>query len=132
MKTWIARAVVPFVVLTFIIAQFSPAGSQSGSAFADLTPNQLTFTGRRGASYTAAWDPSTGSITFTTPDSTFPWDWISFVGQAGAVALNGYPNVGATMARADPTVLDGAAPGDLLRVKGSGVLGLAQLTKSGW
>jgi len=105
--------------------------SRADSPFDDLTPNELSFSGRRGTTYTAAWDPETYEVTFSTPDSTFPWDWISFVGQQGAVALNGYPGVGNTFAMSDPSALVGAQPGDLIRVKGRGVLGLAHVTKIG-
>ncbi len=110
---------------------FWPFASLADDPFDDLTPNDLTFTGRRGTTYTAVWDPDTYEVTFSTPDSTFPWDWIGFVGPQGAIALNGYPNVGNTFALSDPNALAGAQPGDLIRVKGRGVLGLAHLTKIG-
>ena len=58
---------------------------QADAPFDDLTPNQYTFVGRRGATYTATWDPDTYEVRISTPDSTFPWDWMSFVspGRAG-------------------------------------------------
>jgi len=119
------------LALVMVICVFWPSVSQADGPFDDLTSNELTFAGRRGTTHVATWDTDTYEVTFSTPDSTFPWDWIGFVGAQGSVALNGYPDVGNTFAMSDPNALGGAQPGDLIRVKGRGVLGLAHLTKIG-
>jgi len=91
----------------------------------------LTISGRRGAAATVQWDTTTHTAAFIPTSGVFPWDWISFVGPAGAITLNGYPNVIDTLAQSDPASLIGAMPGDILKIKGSGVLSMAHLTKIG-
>ncbi|MFZ6028825.1 MAG: hypothetical protein ACOYYS_14005 [Chloroflexota bacterium] len=110
------------------LSAVTPAGSRAQSG---LQANQLTFTGRRGVSYTAQWDDASYQVTFSTPDGTFPWDWIGFVGQQGSLALAGLPDLQNTLDRSDPNALAGTMPGDLWRIKGSGVLSLAHLTRLG-
>lgn len=117
--------------LTIVLGVLWPSTSIAQGPYADLTPNELTFTGRRGTTYTATWDPETYEVSFATSDNTFPWDWIGFVGPQGAVALNGYTDIADTFIRVDPAALAHAQPGDLIRVKGRGVLGLAHVTKLG-
>lgn len=124
------RIIVVSLLLVSLLGVWVPV-AWADPPYDDLTPNELTFDGRRGTVYTATWDPDTYEVTVSTPDGTFPWDWISFVGPQGAVALNGYPDVGQTFDRSDPQALAGAQPGDLIRIKGRGVLGQAHLTKIG-
>jgi hypothetical protein len=100
----------------------NPIGSRAES---------LTFTGRRGSSYTATWDNDTYQFTITTADGTFPWDWISFVGRRGAVALAGHDEVAETFAFSTPSSLDGLQAGDVMRVKAWDRLSLAHVTKIG-
>ena len=118
------------LIITFAFILKSPE-VQAQDPYGDLTPDLVSFAGRRGAVHTVSWDRDTYEVTFATPDGTFVWDWIGFVGQAGSVALNGYPDVGNTFAMSDASALTGAQPGDLIRIKGRGVLGLAHLTKLG-
>ncbi|MFZ5917065.1 MAG: hypothetical protein ACOYZ7_09045, partial [Chloroflexota bacterium] len=100
----------------------SPVGSRA---------DQHTFTGRRGGSYTATWDNTTYQFTLTTADGTFPWDWMSFVGRRGALALAGHDQVAQTFAFSDPTSLSGLQAGDIMRIKAWDALSLAHLTKIG-
>ena len=72
------RVGLVFTLVLLISSLSLPAESTNAAASSDLTPNQLTFTGRRGTSYNVSWNPSTYEFTFSTPDSTFPWDWISW------------------------------------------------------
>jgi hypothetical protein len=90
-----------------------------------------TFSGRRGVLYHAAWDRESYEMVISTPDGTFPWDWISFVGERGAIALAGHEEVASTFAFSDAHALPGVQAGDILRVKGWDNLSLAHLSKIG-
>jgi hypothetical protein len=79
------------ILLMLIMGRFFITPSRAESPFDDLTPNEVSFVGRRGQTVSVTWDFQSYTATFATPDGTFPWDWISFVGEQGAVALNGYP-----------------------------------------
>jgi hypothetical protein len=94
-------------------------------------PVSHSFQGRRGVEYTAAWDSQTYEVSIATPDGSFPWDWISFVGQRGAVALAGHPQVHHTFAFSDASALSGLQKGDVMRVKAWDNVSLAHLTKIG-
>ena len=130
MKNQIHRAIVLFTLITLILP-LSALDSQAAPPFDDLTPNQYTFVGRRGTAYTATWDPATYEITISTPDGTFPWDWMSFVNANGAIALAGHPDVASTFRFSDASSLSGLGVGDVMRVKAWDVLSLAHLTKIG-
>jgi len=93
--------------------------------------SQHTFTGRPGGTYTATWDSETYEFSISTSNGYFPWDWVSFVGHQGGIALNGYPNVVNTFAFSQANSLPGAMPGDVMRVKGQDIHLLAHLTKIG-
>ena len=128
---YLTRSILTIALIVMISVASSPPQNTSASTSFDLTPNQLTFAGRRGTSYNVTWDLSTYEFTFSTPDNTFPWDWVSFVGYNGAVALSGLPSVGETFSMSDPAALSGANPGDIWRIKGNGVLSQAHVTKLG-
>ncbi len=105
--------------------------TQAQGPFDDLTPNEYTFTGRRGATYTASWNPNTYEVSISTPDSTFPWDWVSFVGTDGAISLTGLDNIESTFCCSGAGSISGAESGDIVRVKGHDIYSLAHLTKIG-
>ncbi|MBC7252319.1 MAG: hypothetical protein H5T62_18830, partial [Anaerolineae bacterium] len=96
-----------------------------------LTPNHYTFVGRRGTTYTATWDTDTYEVRINTPDGTFPWDWMSFVGPDGVISLSGLSGIGSTFTFSEASSLAGAEPGDVIRVKGRDVHNLAHVTKIG-
>ncbi|HEY77036.1 MAG TPA: hypothetical protein G4O00_12840, partial [Thermoflexia bacterium] len=132
MKKWMSWArwgmVVVWLVAALIVGR--PAVRAQGP-FDDLTPNTFTFTGRRGTTYTATWDPATYEVRIETPDGTFPWDWMTFVSPDGAISLGGLSEIGNTFTFSQPSSLAGARPGDVIRVKGRDVHNLAHLTKIG-
>jgi hypothetical protein len=122
------------LLITALSAAFSSFAFSAGSARPSNSTQELythSFTGRRGGSYLASWDASTYAVTISTSDGTFPWDWISFVGERGAVALAGHADVASTLAFSDPDPLPGLQPGDLMRVKAWDNLSLAHLSKIG-
>ena len=96
----------------------SLSSSQAQSPFDDPTPDSLTFRGRWGDTYTATWDTSNYLVTFTSDDGTFPWDWISFVGDQGVISLAGRDDVVNTFAFSQSSSLSGVRRGDVMRVKG--------------
>jgi len=121
-----ALAVLIGLVLTLLVV-----GTRADGPFDALTPNEYTFIGRRGATYTATWDTDTYEIRIDTPDGTFPWDWMSFVSPHGAISLGGLSDVGETFTFSDPASISGAEPGDVIRIKGRDIHNLAHLTKLG-
>ncbi len=121
MRHFIHTLLCMVLLSTFLATPFS-AHAQTGG---------YTFTGRRGASYTATWNETTYEVEITTPNNTFPWDFISFVGPMGAIALNGLPNIGNTFAFSENSSIAGAMPGDILRVKGHDAWVLSHLSKIG-
>ena len=60
---------VLLLTLVSLILTWSSADLRAAPPFDDLTPNEYTFAGRRGTSYTAAWDPSTYEMSISTPES---------------------------------------------------------------
>ncbi|HIE38391.1 MAG TPA: hypothetical protein EYP77_04865, partial [Anaerolineae bacterium] len=88
-KRQVRWALVASVLASLVLPLTALRETQADAPFDDLTPNEYTFTGRRGTSYTASWDPSTYEIAISTPDSTFPWDWTAFVNENGAVSMAG-------------------------------------------
>ncbi|MCR4407748.1 MAG: hypothetical protein NUW24_12650 [Anaerolineae bacterium] len=130
MKNRIRQAITLFTLLSLILP-LMVLNIQAAPPFDDLTPNQYSFAGRRGTTYTAAWDPSTYEITISTPDGTFPWDWIGFVNSNGAIAMAGHPDVASTFRFSDPSSLSGLGVGDVMRVKAWDIISLAHLTKIG-
>ena len=119
---YIIRSALVFIMAVSALLSLYPAESQA---------SELTFTGRRGSSYTARWDTTIYEISITTPDGRYPWDFLSFTGYQGAIMLGGYPDIGSIFAFSDSNSLAGAQPGDILRIKGRDVHGLSHLTKIG-
>jgi hypothetical protein len=130
MKSRLRWAIVP-LVLTGLLLSLLPHNTRADGPFDDLTPNEYTFAGRRGATYTAEWDPSTYEVTVSTSDGTFPWDWTAFVNANGAIALAGHPDVASTFRFSDAGSLSGLGTGDVMRVKAWDIISLAHLTKIG-
>jgi len=91
----------------------------------------LDFGGRRGTTHTANWDTTTYEATITADGNLFPWDFISFVGERGAISLCGNPDLPYVFAWSTPSAIEGVAAGDLVRVKGSDNLSFAHVGKIG-
>jgi hypothetical protein len=125
------KCILFMMVVLALLFTSTPAIAQIDPPFDDLTPNEYTFTGRRGTSYTATWDPETYQVTFSTPNSTFPWDWMSFLGEQGAISLAGNNAVAYTFAFSSASTITGVARGDIMRVKARDIHNLAYLTKIG-
>ncbi|MBU0704801.1 MAG: hypothetical protein KKC18_13145, partial [Chloroflexi bacterium] len=125
------RWTITSVALVGLLLSLLPLSIRADAPFDDLTPNEYTFVGRRGATYTATWDPSTYEITISTPDGTFPWDWTAFANSNGAIALAGHPDVVDTFQFSDANSLLGLGTGDVMRVKAWDIISLAHLTKIG-
>ncbi|MCP4537263.1 MAG: hypothetical protein GY832_08955 [Chloroflexi bacterium] len=130
MRKQICRIVMS-ITLVGLVLLLRPLSIKADAPFDDLTPNEYSFVGRRGATYTATWDPSTYEITIATPDGTFPWDWTAFVNSNGAMALAGHPDVVDTFQFSDSNSLLGLGTGDVMRVKAWDIISLAHLTKIG-
>ncbi len=122
---------VALILLAGLLLPSVASSPRSDAPLDDLTPNEYTFVGRRGRTYTAAWDVDTYEIRISTPDGTFPWDWMSFVGPDGVISLGGLSDIGNIFTFSDPSSLSGSRPGDLIRVKGRDIHNLAHLTKIG-
>jgi hypothetical protein len=125
------RWAIALFVLIGLMLPLMVLDTQADAPFDDLTPNEYTFTGRRGTTYTATWDPSTHEITISTPDGTFPWDWTAFVNSNGTIALAGHPDVASTFRFSSASSLSGLGTGDVMRVKAWDIISLAHLTKIG-
>ena len=119
---YITRSVLVLVIVVSGLLVLAPIESQAG---------ELTFTGRRGSSYTATWNTNTYEISISTSDGRYPWDFLSFTGYQGAIMLGGYPDIGNIFAFSSASSMAGTQPGDILRVKGRDVHGLSHLTKIG-
>ncbi|MBN1657085.1 MAG: hypothetical protein JXA93_01725 [Anaerolineae bacterium] len=91
----------------------------------------LDFTGRWGTQHVANWDLADYEVTFSADQNHFPWDFISFVGQRGAISLCGHPDIADTFAWSSSSALAGAGTGDLLRVKGPDAQSYSHITKIG-
>ncbi|MBC7251995.1 MAG: hypothetical protein H5T62_17175, partial [Anaerolineae bacterium] len=88
------RLTITITVLLSLLWSLSALDIHADPPFDDLTPNQYTFVGRRGTTYTATWDTDTYEVRINTPDGTFPWDWMSFVGPDGVNSLSGLSGIG--------------------------------------
>ena len=99
------RWIVLPLILVSLVLSLAPLKTDTWAdgPFDALTPNEYTFIGRRGATYTATWDFDTYEITIATSDGTFPWDWTAFVNSNGAIALAGHSDVADTFEFSDPT-----------------------------
>jgi hypothetical protein len=118
-------------VLISLVLPLTVLDTQADPPYDDLTPSQYTFVGRRGVTYTATWDLDTYEVRVSTPDGTFPWDWMSFVGPDGTISLGGLSDIGNIFCFSQASSLSGAEPGDVIRVKGRDIHNLAHLTKIG-
>ena len=125
------RSLVAWIVLIGVFSSLIVLNGFADSPFDDLTPDEYTFTGRRGTTYTATWDRTTNEFTIWSPDGTFPWDWTAFVNANGAIALAGHPDVADTFRFSDSSSLAGVGAGDVMRVKAWNIISLAHLTKIG-
>jgi hypothetical protein len=119
-----------FIIIGWLVFSFllPVSGSAELPAAASYTQS---FEGRRGTAYTASWDPILYDVSIATPDGTFPWDWISFVGKRGAIALAGHDDVASTLAFSGPNPLQDLQTGDIMRVKAWDQVNLSHLTKIG-
>ncbi|MBC7251958.1 MAG: hypothetical protein H5T62_16975, partial [Anaerolineae bacterium] len=125
------RWTIAFFLLVGLVWPVSRLDIHADPPFDDLTPNEYSFSGRRGTNYTVTWDPLTYEFTIFTPDSTFPWDWIGFVNSNGAIAMAGHPDVASTFRFSNANSLSGLGVGDVMRVKAWDIINLAHLTKIG-
>jgi hypothetical protein len=125
------RQITALSTLISLVVTLMMIDTRADGPFDDLTPNEYTFAGRRGVTYTASWDPSTYEVTIATPDGTFPWDWTAFVNANGAVALAGHPDVANTFRFSNASSLAGLGAGDIMRVKAWDIINLTHLTKIG-
>jgi hypothetical protein len=125
----IQKIILFFTICILVLTFLAPP---SGSAETlNYTPGSHTFQGRRDGQYTATWDTQSYEVSIATTSGTFPWDWISFVGQRGAIALAGHPQVPLTLAFSDASALSGLQKGDIMRVKAWDNVSLSHLTKIG-
>ena len=131
MKNQIVRVSLTSILISLLLLPLVVLDIQADGPFDNLTPDQYTFVGRRGTTYSAAWDPSTYEVQINTPDGTFPWDWTAFVNSNGVVALAGHANVADTFRFSDASSLSGLGVGDVMRVKAWDIISLAHLTKIG-